>query len=359
MTEEPDEQAVENTPDDTVESAEENGEEQVLETAEEGSEKQAEKPPEEQKAEEEDEILEEPAEEQPEASADEHLSLADLEKQREMLNREAESHKRIRNQLNDKTKEWVEKRDRYNAKVREIVEQASIHREARDALNEDVKRLKMERDKWNSKVNELTELVSILKRKNLPKGRVPLGKLRKDLRSLEFRQMTSVLTPDKEKDLIEDLSRIESEIKAREKELEENEEVKAAIKELRETKENAELQHKMVGEAADKAQQEHDKMTELYETSDEARKEADLAQEEFIKTKMTADEEHMQHIEFIRKVHDLDKIISGMRFKSRMARVRGDEKVAMREAEDIYERFKKGDKLSTEDLLTLQKSGYL
>ena len=171
--------------------------------------------------------------------------------------------------------------------------------------------------------------------------------------------MTSVLTPDKEKDLIEAMSKIENEIKEREKELEENEEVKAAVRELKETKEKAEKLHLKVGEVADAAQLEHDKMTELYVTSDQERRAADHAQEEFIKTKMMADEEHKMHIEFIRQVHDLDKIISGMRFKHRMARVRGDEKVAMREAEDIYERFKKGDKLSTEDLMTLQKSGYL
>ncbi|MCK5292033.1 MAG: phosphoserine phosphatase [Thermoplasmata archaeon] len=285
--------------------------------------------------------------------------MADLEKEREELNRKAENHKRSRNILNDKTKEWVEKRDFFNAKVRGIVDEASMHRESRDKLNEEVQGLKKERDEWNAKVNELTETVSRIKRRNLPKGRVPLGKLKKDLRALEFRQMTSVLTPDKEKGLIEDMSRIENEIKARETELEENEEVKLAIKELKETKEEAEASHKKVGEVADDAQMEHDKMTELYETSDGSRKEADLAQEEFIKTKMLADEEHRMHIEYIRKVHDLDKIISGMRFKYRMARVRGDEKVVMREAEDIYERFKNGEKLSTEDLMTLQKSGYL
>ncbi|MCK4444721.1 MAG: phosphoserine phosphatase [Thermoplasmata archaeon] len=287
------------------------------------------------------------------------MTLTDLEKKREKLNREAENYKRSRNQLNDQTKEWVERRDALNAKVRDIVDQASIHREERDKLNDEVKKLKAERDDWNAKVNELTERVSRVKRRNLPKGRVPLGKLKKEKRNLEFKQMTSVLTPDKEKDLVEALSRIEIEIKAREKELEENEEVKAAIRELKETKENAEKLHGKVGEAADAAQLEHDKMTELYVSSDQTRREADQAQEEFIKTKMTADEEHKKHIEYIRKVHDLDKIISGMKFKHRMSRVRGDESVAMREAEDIYERFKKGDKLSTEDLMTLQKSGYL
>jgi uncharacterized coiled-coil DUF342 family protein len=327
--------------------------------SEESEEVPADEVPSEQVSEEVGESPEEAPEGEAKPGPDVQLSLADLEKEREKLNREAENHKRSRNILNDKTKEWVEKRDFFNAKVRDIVDEASTHRESRDKLNEEVRDLKKDRDEWNSRVNELTETVSRIKRRNLPKGRVPLGKLKKDLRALEFRQMTSVLTPDKEKDLIEDMSRIENEIKGRETELEENEEVKSAIKELKETKEKAEDFHKKVGEVADAAQMEHDKMTELYETSDGSRKEADVAQEEFIKTKMLADEEHRLHIDYIRKVHDLDKIISGMRFKHRMARVRGDEKVAIREAEDIYERFKKGEKLSTEDLMTLQKSGYL
>ncbi len=31
----------------------------------------------------------------------------------------------------------------------------------------------------------------------------------------------------------------------------------------------------------------------------------------------------------------------------------------MKESEEIFDKFKKGEKLSTEDLMTLQKSGYL
>lgn len=359
MNEEINQDTIDESSDDKAEQTQEGSEEQVLEESESATETPS---VEEVSGSVETQNIEpvgDTAGKKPAESDDDQIRLADLEKQRERLNREAEKHKRRRNQLNDQTKEWVEKRDALNAKVREIVDEASTHREARDGLNEDVKQLKTERDEWNARVNELTEKLSRVKRRNLPKGRIPLGKLKKELRSLEFRQMTSVLTPDKERDLVEAMSRIESEIKAREKELEENEEVKAAVRELRETKEKAEVLHKKVGDAADAAQLEHDKMTELYEVSDQARRDADQAQEEFIKTKMMADEEHKKHIEFIRQVHDLDKIISGIRFKHRMARVRGDEKVARREAEDIYERFKKGDKLSTEDLMTLQKSGYL
>ena len=74
---------------------------------------------------------------------------------------------------------------------------------------------------------------------------------------------------------------------------------------------------------------------------------------------MMADEEHKKHIAMIREVHDFDKMISGIRRKHRRERVSEGETVAKKEADEIYDRFKRGEKLSTEDLMTLQKSGYL
>jgi uncharacterized coiled-coil DUF342 family protein len=61
----------------------------------------------------------------------------------------------------------------------------------------------------------------------------------------------------------------------------------------------------------------------------------------------------------VRQVHDFDKIIAGLRQKKARARADEAETSAKKEAEDIYERFKAGEKLSTEDLMFLQKAGYL
>ena len=128
---------------------------------------------------------------------------------------------------------------------------------------------------------------------------------------------------------------------------------------MREAKEKAEAAHKQVGELAEEAQREHDAMTQLYEQGDELRRQADLAQEEFIRTKMLADEEHRKHIEHLRAVHDYDKIIHGIRFKSRQPQETAEDVSAKQLAETIFDRLKRGEKLSTEDLMTLQKSGYL
>jgi uncharacterized coiled-coil DUF342 family protein len=281
-----------------------------------------------------------------------------LEK-RERANADAEKHRRRRDDLNDKTRQWVEKRDQLNAQARPLIEEATIHREKRDALNLEVKKAKEERDRWNRKVSDLTAMIGEIKRRKMPRGEAYLFKLRKELKALEFRQMTSVLTADKEKDLIGEMGRIQAEINSIEQTLEEDADVKKARAELEATKEMAEAAHKKVGEIAEQAQAEHDIMTSLYEQGDAVRREADSAQEEFIKTKMMADEEHRNHIDYIRLVHDYDKILHGVRARAVRPREEVMEIAAKKEAELIYERFRRGEKLSTEDLMTLQKSGYL
>ena len=287
------------------------------------------------------------------------VDLAELERKRERENAEAEKRRHRRDELNDKTREWVEKRDALNARVRELVEQATAHRERRDELNTEVKKAKEERDRWNRRVGELTEQLNELKRTRMPRGGAQIGRLRRELKALEFRQMTSVLPVGKERALVEEIQKLQTEVKRLETALEQDEAVRAVLGELRDTKEKAEAAHKRVGELADEAQGEHDAMTHLYEQGDELRRQADLAQEEFIRTKMLADEEHRKHIEHIRSVHDYDKIIHGIRLKARQDRESTEEVSAKQQAEMIFERFKRGEKLSTEDLMTLQKSGYL
>jgi len=285
--------------------------------------------------------------------------LEELEQKRQLHNVEAEKHRRTRDELNEKTREWVEKRDALNAQVRSLVDEAAKHREVRDRLNQEVRTAKDERDKWNKVVNELNEKVNKVKKDNIPKSGPPVAKLKKDLKALEFKQMTSSLSKEKEQELIEQIADLASQIKEREKVFDSNEDVKEAITELRKAKEQAETHHRNVAECAEKAQAEHDAMIALYEQADALRRDADAAQESFIANKVNADEEHRKHIENIRQVHDYDKIITGMRQKAKKAKKKEDESSAKEEAEKIFEKFKAGEKLSTDDLMALQKSGYL
>jgi uncharacterized coiled-coil DUF342 family protein len=285
--------------------------------------------------------------------------LSELEEKRAKANNEAEKHRNLRDDLNSETRSWMGKRDDLNAKVRETINNANGHRETRDKLNTEVRETKSQRDLWNRTVSELSEKLMQEKREKMPQGGFPIRKLKMEMRALEKRHMTSVLTPDKERALVDEIGTLSSKIQAMEKEFDGLDEIRKLDKDLKDAKKNAEAAHRKVGDLAERAQVEHDEMVKLFDEADKLRSEADQAQDKFVETKLKADEEHRSHIEFIRQVHDYDKIISGMRQKLRKTKKDKEDDSAKKESEDIFEKFKSGEKLSTDDLMILQKSGYL
>jgi uncharacterized coiled-coil DUF342 family protein len=306
------------------------------------------------------ELMEEFVEEQQQSSED----LETLEQKRSIMNNDAEKHRRLRDDLNKQTKEWVVKRDALNAQVRTLIEDAGKHRDTRDEHNVKVRESKDLRDEWNKKVTELNDKVSSLKRdRDAAHEKKADGdsikQLKKQLRDLEFTQQTKPLGKDKENDLVKQISLLARQIEEKEKATEQGSEVKELVRQLRESKAQAEVYHKAVSEHARAAQASHDDMIRLYDEADKLRKEADAAQEKFIECKTQADEEHKKHIEQIKSVHEMDKDVGAIKNKKAKDRRKRVDNESKKEAEEIFERFKAGEKLSTEDLMSLQKSGYL
>ncbi len=287
--------------------------------------------------------------------------LVELEEKRGIVNEDAEKHRRLRDELNNQTKEWKAKRDALNGQVRELVDEAGKCREERDSLNQKVRETKELRDEWNQKVTALKEQLAPFRNteRNDEKNEVPVKQLKKQLQDLEYTQQTKPLGKDKENEIIKQISVLAKEIAEREKSYEQNDEVKGLVGQLREAKAQAETYHRQVSEYAEKAQAAHDKMIGFYEQADKLRKEADAAQAKFIECKQAADEEHKKHIEQIKTVHQMDRDTAGKNRDKGGNRTKKRDFDNKKEAKEIFERFKAGDKLSTEDLMALQKSGYL
>ena len=285
--------------------------------------------------------------------------IDELEDKRHKLNREAEVHKRERDHFNAEMKRWVGNRAGINDKLRKLIKKANEHREERDKINKEVQKAKKKREKLNAEYLKFYDEVNKLKKTQLPRKGIPQGKLKKDLRQLEFRQQTSVLTKDQERDLIDSMAQIQSKIDENDMLLEKNKEIKGALDIARKAKDKAEAEHRSVNELANNAQEEHDDMIRIYSEVDKLKVEVDDAQTQLVKCKLEADEEHRNHIIYIKQVHDYDKIIYGLKQKQRRVKKVKDEKIAKAQAEEIYDRFKSGDKLDTDDLMYLQKAGYL
>ncbi len=288
-------------------------------------------------------------------------NLAELEQKRNAINDDAEKHRRLRDDLNKQTKEWVAKRDALNAQVRELVEEAGKHRTQRDELNQKVRESKVLRDEANHKVSQLTEEYRALK-SDMPapdKNQPSVKQLKKEFSDLENKQQTQVLKKGEEEAIVKRLKELDAQINEIEKNQEQSGDLREKSSALRAAKEEAEKCHKLVSEYAEKAQAEHDEMIKLYEQADSLRKQADEAQAKFIECKKAADEEHKKHIEQIKSFHETDKDFAAIKNKQKAVRKKKTDAESKKAADDIFARFKSGDKLSTEDLMILQKSGYL
>lgn len=294
--------------------------------------------------------------------------LEQLEDKRNRLNSEAEAHRKKRDRLNLETKRFAEKRDELNSQVKKLLQEANRFKEKRDDLNKKVREMKSIRDDLTKDYTSIKSQLDKTKKSRISSSdEVSISKLKKELHGLEFKQQTSVLEPDKERGLVDRISHIKTKIQKKEKEMEGNEEIRDLIQNVREAKRKMDDAHNKVNEFADLAQKEHDQMIDCFNRSDKIRKEADQSQEKFVESKMAADEEHKNHIEMIHLVHDLDKIVFGLRLKRKSAERRSQKPQAQAqvpstgkaEAEKIYEKFKKGEKISTEDLMLLQKFGFL
>jgi uncharacterized coiled-coil DUF342 family protein len=280
----------------------------------------------------------------------------ELERKRAEANARADDHRAKRDKLNGEARTLAEERSRIIDELHGRSSDAQDHRHHRDDLNEQVREAKRLREEWNGKLQVLSDKVAEMKRTRAPRaqGAVPVWRLRKDLKELEFRHMTTALTPDAEKRLIEEMKRLEAAIREQDEQFRADPEVDQAIAELAIARDEAEKHHRAVGELAEAAQSEHESMVKLYESVDELRRQADDVQAKLIVAKTAADDAHRAHIAAIEEVRDYEKMLYGAR-GGRAPSSWADSEPP--KEEDFLARLKKGEKVSTADLLELQKTG--
>ena len=279
----------------------------------------------------------------------------ELEKKRAESNARADESRARRDRLNAEARATAEERSRILDELHQKSGEAQDHRRHRDELNAAVREEKRLREEWNRKLQELGDKVQELKRSRSPRpGAVPVWRLRKDLKELEFRHMTTALTGDQEKRLIEEMKRLEAAIREQDEQLRQDPEIEGTLKAFNEARVDAEKHHAAVGQLAEEAQREHEAMVRLYESVDELRRQADEVQAKLLEVKGQADDAHRAHIAAIEEVRDIEKLLYATR--GGHAPAAWGEPEPPRE-EDFLARLKKGEKVSTEDLLELQKSG--
>ena len=97
-------------------------------------------------------------------------------------------------------------------------------------------------------------------------------------------------------------------------------------------------------------------MVECYRKADKSREAADEAHRQFVEAQETADAEHNHFIACQKELRDYDKVIGGLRKKTKKTKITKEQKAVRKEAERVFQMFRGGEKLTTDDILLLQRA---
>lgn len=291
--------------------------------------------------------------------------LEELEEKYEKKKKELDIHKAERNRFDREADEWADKRDELNKQTKEIFKQAKELKDKRDELNKTVQELKKEkealREKYLALQNELKEIRKKVVFSN--KDRPAISQLKKRLRDLENKQETKVLTKEKEAELVEEIHNLHLQIERMKKEEEEmvknSQEYMEKKAEFLGTKMKLDEIIRKIEEVANEAQKYHDQAMEIFEKAQEIRKAADDAHQNYLTAAQKAREEDNIVHEIIKELKDFEKLITGLKVKQSTTKRQEKETELKKVAEGIFEKFKKGEPLTTEDILILQKAGFM
>lgn len=246
-----------------------------------------------------------------------------------------------RNKFNSKARKYRKIRNELNRKVQENLKLALDYREKRDKINEKVKKYKNLRSEFIEKSKKLKwDPINREKRKIMA-----------EIKRIENKIETGVLSIQKENELIEKVGELGKKLKK----IRKNEKIKEEAHKL---KNKAKECHEKVLTLAKKSQEYHEKMLKHFKKVDKLREKADDAHKRFVKYKKEADKKHEEIEKIMSKINKINKKIRKLKDeRERIIKSFQNKKefIEKRRAKKIYQKFKRGKKLTTDELLLIQK----
>ncbi|MCD4739778.1 hypothetical protein K8R43_01150 [archaeon] len=258
--------------------------------------------------------------------------LRKLKEERDNLNEEArtlikqgkETTVRVK-RLRAELREFKTSRDEENAKVREF-------KEKRDAVNAKI------RTRIN-KINKIQEEIRGLK----GELDMPFHEARKQLERLEWKVQTEVMNVRQEEKIVRKIEELEEATKSTKEFMGKRKDLEKIKKELDELRKEAQAFHEVMLEHTRKSEYYHQKMLELYKNLKALEPDFKDISDKITKAKKKADKAHKHYID---------------NYKETKGKTEKDVKESMKKkADKLMEGFKKGKKLTTDELQIIQHFG--
>ena len=248
-----------------------------------------------------------------------------------------------REEFNRIAKEQRKIRDELNASLKENLNKAIEFRNERNEINKEVEAAKKARNEANNKIKSL----------EWSSGKRDKIKIENEIKKIDKIIETRVLDIKKENQLVKNANDLRKQLM----EIHEDESVKTEAQELKKVSEE---EHEKVIELSEKAQEAHEEMLTYFRKTDDIRTAADEAHKKFIEARKNASAKHEEFKAILSDIHVINKKLGSNKPKKRRSDNKGGSganknREEKERAEEIFAKFKQGGKVSTEEILLLQK----
>ncbi|MBI4441534.1 hypothetical protein HY639_05180 [Candidatus Woesearchaeota archaeon] len=264
------------------------------------------------------------------------------------------------NLLNEQKEHWFTKKEELNSKIASLIDEIKKSKTIRDECSQLVKENKVKRDELHAQLHEKLEKCKAMNKERadvLAKQQVKGDPafLQREIQKLEQMIETSVMSFDKEKQLMKRINELKKQYKDVEKTSGVFAQAAAANKEIDSLRAQANELHKIVQIKAKESQEKHNLILTLSKEIDELRKQEQDAFAKFLefKTKFAEINEKLKNElgELNQFYAALGEIKAGAaeqkhrRMRQELEKMEGQ----------VEEKIKKRKKLTTEDLLVFQQ----
>ncbi|MEC9089823.1 MAG: hypothetical protein VYC11_00480 [Candidatus Thermoplasmatota archaeon] len=295
--------------------------------------------------------------------------LTTLDGLRTTIDKKVKKSRDHRENWNSKTREHLGTRNTFNSQVRELITEVQRQKVIRDEANAAVREAKDLRAQKNAQVKEAKEQLRQLsggepeqqerggRRGKRDRPDTP-AMLRRKIEVLEREFEMGKHTGKNEKKAMHRMQMMKRKLRDMAEKEDSNVDLRDARVKLRTAIDEQEEAHNAVTTAADNAQQAHDLMIKISEEVDRLREKADSSQSQVRRSKKEADNAHQTYIVSLRCLHSIQDILRAKKNKdSGISETSSSDSGARVEVQDLMSKLMSGEKLTTDELMALQRGG--
>lgn len=285
---------------------------------------------------------------------DEYLrEIGELEKQAAPLREQ-------RDQLNEESRKWIEKRNSFNVEIKRLRDEAFSYRDKRDALNKAVQELKTKRDQAKQELPEKRKLLDTFDERiqNL-ESKVTLneGAAQKRFREIEWTIQTNSFSLAEEKRMIAEVKSLEIELVIYKEIGQQRKEASKLLSEIKRLQSMIDEYHSALSKLARESQECHERMLESLSKADPLTKEAGTAHQNFIEVKKKADDIHRTYSGLISRIREIELLIRQTDENVHREQIRKALESREKVSKQAQQKLQTGEKLTFEEFKLLIERG--